>query len=257
MYSGALWYNVHETEITTDDPIETEHELITVFSGMKPLYGNLFDVYAVYDLVVTSLDIHTDIQDMPVIVKVFTKKGSMRDNSTTWDDWREVANTKIKGNGQYGSSPIPSNAFSPVVIMADTIQSFFITLTSGNLVSTEASNYFSSSVWKADDNLKISVGAGTEEYPLALDKSTFFHNNIGWNGVLRYSLGLDTLDLSRELKYFVLINHSVDQFFSSQEYLSFVKSKWEASVENSGSIAFFDYTGILNSHGDKSEFFIT
>ena len=158
IWSGAVWYNVHEDIFITSPPVEKGREIITGFSGSNFLHGNLFDVYAQTDLVVTSLDIHTDIQGKSLPVKVYTKQGSIRENHTIWDDWREVANTPIAGNGHYGSTPIPSSAFSPVIIMADTVQSFFITLTSANLVCTEASNFYPGALWKQNDHVKIFLG---------------------------------------------------------------------------------------------------
>ena len=103
--------------------------------------------------------------------------------------------------------------------------------------------------------ITCNLGVGTNEYPANLDPaSTFYHEHIGWNGIIHYSLDLKSINMNQNLMYYILINHSVEQSFSTQEYLSFVKNKWEASIVGKGYLAVFNYTKISNFNGDQSKF---
>ena len=93
--------------------ISDKQELLTTFSSGNGGHGAMFDIECqseTSDVVISSIDFHTDLLGVDINVKVFTKAGSYVGygyNSVVWDI---VADTNVVGKGYYqrtGKSHFP------------------------------------------------------------------------------------------------------------------------------------------------------
>lgn len=124
----------------------------------------------------TSFDIHT-FSTGPQGVAVYFKKGSFAGFDTDPSAWTIMASTSVNGLGFGVPTPIPSNAVTPLDILAGQTYSFYVTLISSEVYYTNGNI---STI--QDANLQFIRGVG-KSYPFG----GLFSPRI-WNGILRYSV---------------------------------------------------------------------
>jgi len=84
--------------------IGDKKEISTTFSSGNGGHGVMFDVECkseTGDLIISSLDFHTDLVGVDINVKVFTKRGSYVGFGYRSEAWEIVADTTVKGEGYY------------------------------------------------------------------------------------------------------------------------------------------------------------
>jgi hypothetical protein len=84
--------------------IGDKKEISTTFSSGNGGHGGMFDILCnseTGDLVVSSIDFHTDLVGVGINVKVFTKPGSYVGYGYQSEAWEIVADTTVKGEGYY------------------------------------------------------------------------------------------------------------------------------------------------------------
>jgi hypothetical protein len=97
--------------------IGDKKEISTTFSSGNGGHGAMFDIECksdTGDLVISSLDFHTDLVGVDINVKVFTKPGSYVGYGYLSDAWEIVADTTVKGEGYYKRTGKYLNALSQI-----------------------------------------------------------------------------------------------------------------------------------------------
>lgn len=145
--------------------IGDKKELTTTFSSGNGGFGAMFDVESKSekgDLVITSMDFHTDLAGVDINVKIFTKTGSYVGFGYQSEAWSIVADTTVKGEGYYKRTVIPPESFEDVVILNGNVQAFYVTIDKPNLRYSNAESV--GDVWVQSDEenaeIVIKVGAG-------------------------------------------------------------------------------------------------
>ena len=176
-------YVTSRTMNTIDDPsssVETD-ELTTSYSGSTGQAGNIFDVAALSDVTITSLDLNmlTGMANVTVYYKI----GRYTGFETLSDNWTPIYNGLVEGQGNGVPTSLDSDYFSPISIAAGSFRSFYVTLDKPNLRYSVGSG--ANTLGASNDALEIYTGLGTA-YPA-------FTNSVPnrlWNGSLRYIHGL-------------------------------------------------------------------
>ncbi|MEO6169040.1 MAG: GEVED domain-containing protein [Chitinophagales bacterium] len=152
--------------------------LSTTFIGGNSSYGNMFDVTALNNLVVTGFDGHVDnltTADIEIYYKAGTHVGFENDASA----WTLAASaTGVVGAG-FGTATAYPVTLS-VNISAGATYAFYITTSNYTLVQY-SNGTGTGNIYTADENIQIKEGKGIE-YPF----STYFEPRV-WNGTLHYS----------------------------------------------------------------------
>jgi len=150
----------------------------TTFMEGSGSYGNMFDIVVHRDMIITSFDIHTD---MECSVEVWTRTGSYMNYTRSSSGWTKIVDTNIEGQGRGVPTMIPHEDCTPVTLTSNSVQAFFITLHSSNLRYSRTS-LPSGSVYSENDDLDILVGNGFYNYSFG---HHFFESRI-WNGQINY-----------------------------------------------------------------------
>jgi hypothetical protein len=201
IWNGAIRYslfNVVPTESPTSSPSlsnrpslspsvslaptpDKPKELQTTYSSNNGQAGNMFDLVAKSDIIVTSFDIHTNTKSS-FNAEVYAKKST----GTYWGDrqnaaaWNLIGSGSVSGQGYGARTQLPPNMISSVSISRGNMQAFYITLTTANIRYTNGSAQ--GTVYKEDTNLQVLNGSG---------KSYKFGGTFTvrvWNGVVYYRL---------------------------------------------------------------------
>jgi len=100
---------VNEVEFVTKTSdlrslMNIEYELTTMYEegvdSYEMAYGTVFDVTTIdKELIVTSIDIDTDILAEDMKIQIWTREGSFVGHHATPEGWVKVANTTITGMG--------------------------------------------------------------------------------------------------------------------------------------------------------------
>jgi len=139
-------------------------EITTTFSSGNGGYGAMFDIECkseTGDLVISSMDFHTDLVGVDINVKIFTKSGSYVGYGHQSEAWSIVADTTVKGEGYYKRTVVPPETFEDVVILNGNVQAFYITIDKPNLRYSNAESV--GDVWvqsEEENEIVIKVGAG-------------------------------------------------------------------------------------------------
>jgi len=165
-----------------------EKSLKTTLAGGSGGFGCMFEVHALKDLVVESLDIHVDTTDK-IAVEIYTMDGSYLGKESEVDSWRKVADLTVMGNGQGQLTPVREDsdgnrAMVPVPVEADQVQSFYVRLPTASLFYTnrDVNSLGQNSVANQSIEIKIGTGVGTEDFGALLYEGREF------NGVVNYNL---------------------------------------------------------------------
>ena len=140
--------------------------------------GNMFDVVALKDVMIHSMNIHIveGTQNLELYVRDGTYEGSEQ-NPTHWN---LIASTSIEGMGVGIPTEVPTNTFSPVEIYAGMTKAWYVTIQNPEMRYSSGSGT-AGNIFAHNGDLQILEGVGNV-YPFG---ATFF--NRVWNGSLKYT----------------------------------------------------------------------
>lgn len=148
----------------------------------------MFEIVANRDIEIYSLSMHVDKTE-PVEFYVFTKQGGIDESlrkkykrlsslsDTPWGDY--ICHGKVKGNGRGKLTPLPEGSCQNVTINAGQTQSFYVTLTTGNIDYTNGPTL--GAEFAKNNDLGVLIGYG-KKFP--------FHRSYRrrvWNGEFKYT----------------------------------------------------------------------
>jgi len=163
-----------EKELPVDGRIEGS--LMTTFNGGVRQAGNMFDVIAKQDIVVTGMDINTRVTDSTKVM-VYSKFGSHTGFESDPSFWTLIGETEVIGKGKNTPTSLPEDSIYPVYIQAGDTQSFYVTTEDFDIVYTHGAP---TDILASNDDLEILEGVGN-----AYQFGEIFPGR-NWNGVLRY-----------------------------------------------------------------------
>jgi len=167
--------------------------LSTAMNGTVEWYGNMFNVAATSDVIVTSLSFHTASTE-PVDVAVYTKQGTYADGSEQLPEtWTLIAETTVQGKGVGNRTTVPASDFDAVELSEGDLQAFYLTtgdvknviLSGGSGVTLQLHD-----MWTENGDLTILTGEAVT------GKFGGSYSPYAWNGRIHYSAKLDCVDKS-------------------------------------------------------------
>jgi hypothetical protein len=154
--------------------------LTTILVANNGNSGNMFDIVAKKNVIITGFDIHVNNTGINYTALVYTKMGShngSETNSAAWNLIQNVSNFEVRGIGNL--TPLPLLG-SPLRISANSTWAFYITLTTTGMRYTNGN--VTGALYKEDDNLQIFQGTGNK-YPFSTKSSPRI-----WNGAIKYTV---------------------------------------------------------------------
>lgn len=166
---------------TGEPPMPTDtSEIETTFIGGSEQAGNMFDMVAFKNIMITGMEIHTS-SNSEVTVEIWTKRGSHIGFEKICSAWTKVGMATVLGMGRGNPTPLPSDTLDPVPISRYTVQAFYVTI---NTSTGKGMRYTRGrgrgKVVAYDGTVALLEGVG-KSYPCG---NTFL-NRI-FNGVLHY-----------------------------------------------------------------------
>ena len=133
----------------------------------------LFEIYVYKNITITSFDLHLDGKDDRI--GIATMNGSYNPDQ----NWASLSQSNVKSSGRMGMTSIPFQDFTTLKLKENTIQTFMITSSKGNLIYSDPTNQ-ELPTQILNDEIKLNLGyALNEEYkPVG--------NAIIFNGIIRY-----------------------------------------------------------------------
>ncbi|KAL7480617.1 hypothetical protein ACHAW6_006295, partial [Cyclotella cf. meneghiniana] len=167
-----------------------------MLTDVSKSYGLVFDIQTnrnISSLVIVGMEMLVYAPNY-IQYEVWTMPGSWRDIETSesaafYSLFLPVANGTMLGRGvceDCGFSSIPLEEFQDVVILgADTLQSFWVTLSSDDLVFKKHDN--TEIVQSSCDSFTVNVGSAVLVYPLeSVDPTQDLSDNRGFLGAIQY-----------------------------------------------------------------------
>jgi hypothetical protein len=197
MWNGVLHYYLDkQTKIPTlaptpapTSPPTSDYSLETTFIGGTEQAGNMFDILAFEDIIVTGFDIHCTSKSQ-VTVEIYTKAESYVGFENQCSKWTLISTVTTVGRGQGTPTPLPANSFDPISIEQFRVQAFYITIrTSDGKGLRYTRGTGRGSLVAADNSLAVLEGVGSS---YACGRS--FVDRI-WNGVVHYDRRHQSLTL--------------------------------------------------------------
>lgn len=143
----------------------------------------MFDITTTGNVVIiSSLDLHLSLAS-DVTVEVRTRVGTYSGFERSPGQWKFSARYVVKGLGKSKLTPIPRDAFKPILIPANSRMGIYVTTTGlGGMILTNVNGNLANTLPIGDDNLRVTVGVSS--------KYMFSANNSGrfWNGAVNYAL---------------------------------------------------------------------
>ena len=169
-------------------------KLETAYLGGNLSSGNMFDVKVKRGIsrqvagdagiTIREFNIHTE-ETLIVGVEVYTKPDSHSGFEQDDASWFSIGDTTVEGKGAGLETKLPEFSFLPVVIFEDSVQAFYITLTTPYMLYTNGLQF--GSVYASNDDLAILEGVGVS-YAFGA-----FYSPRTWNGAIFYSDGTDEI----------------------------------------------------------------
>jgi len=168
-------------------------------------YGILFDIETGLDLIITSIELYLDTA-FPAHYEVHTKENSWKE-SELLSGFRQISHGNIIGGGVCHDENSCTFArvqdFEPLLMQGKSRQSFYITLTTDDLVYHHYSSYgdpgmidYTDVIQASSPELTLYLGSAVLTYPLTLaDPATDFRPG-GFIGKLTYEIVEEAVDLS-------------------------------------------------------------
>lgn len=159
-------------------PPTSTKELVAGFAAGSGGSGNMFDVVAKTDLVVTEFAIHTYATTM-INVEVWSKLGSFQGNENASSNWQMIKADAVlgKGLGQGTNVRIPN-----IGIKSREVRAFYITVASGGTLAY-TKGQAPGTAYVSNNDLQILEGIG-KAYRFGAT-----YTNRKWNGKLMYEVG--------------------------------------------------------------------
>lgn len=156
----------------------------TSFEGAKKSYGFVYEVNVLHDIVLHSIDLHTDTAIIESL-QVRLKSGSSDNFNSSTSSWTLVSNaTNIIGEKietGYRAS-IPMKDFIPTPLFKGNLYSIYVTLSTPSLLSTiDSSN--TQILAEDESSLQIQRGSIVARHP-----STVTREGYAWDGAIKYKL---------------------------------------------------------------------
>ena len=182
---------------------DTQRYFETTMEGGGAFYGCMFDVQAKTDIIIQSMNLHTQMTSSSAhyktAAKIYTKLGSFFNNQTQsfYDPfyWTMIATTESLFSNPFASSTknltfLPQGIFNPILIKAGTTQAFYVSLNTSTLVYTIATEM--NGVYKSSEDFDFLVGAGVglmNDFDVGIlpaSKVSIFYGRV-FNGMFQYS----------------------------------------------------------------------
>jgi M6 family metalloprotease-like protein len=153
-------------------------ELVAGFAAGSGGAGNMFDVVAKKDLVVTEFAIHSYATTM-INVEVWSKLGSFQGSENSSSNWQMIKSDTVlgKGLGQGTHVRIPN-----IGMNTREVRAFYITVASGGTLAY-TKGQAPGAAYVSNDDIQIMEGIG-KAYPFGAT-----YTNRKWNGILMYEVG--------------------------------------------------------------------
>jgi len=144
-------------------------------------FGVMFDIETIAPIEIVGFDIVTT-NNANVNYEIFTKRNSFQQyGQTDLMAWHYVAAGVVRGRGPNMISSIPPTKLVPVSIPANTVQGFYFTLHTPELL-THGTALSVGGVFAANDEIEIHVGASVETYPFGAS----FRSRRAFSGTVQY-----------------------------------------------------------------------
>mmetsp|Transcript_28919 Transcript_28919/g.42879 ORF Transcript_28919/g.42879 Transcript_28919/m.42879 type:complete len:492 (-) Transcript_28919:122-1597(-) len=157
----------------------SEKVISTTLETSHAYFGNMFDVTAKNDVMIESMKLHIRSLEMESI-EIWTKQESFIKSIRNESDWILIGQTKARGKGEGTFTPLAPRSFDPVVIRGGTVQGFYVTLESENMLFAEKGTKIGD-VFTSNEDMEIHVGTAVQ-YAFGWNGPS----NV-WNGMLEYS----------------------------------------------------------------------
>jgi hypothetical protein len=152
---------------TTNGSIQT-----VMTGGNNSAAGNMFDVFALSNIIVTGIGIHLPVTGTQT-VEVWHRAGAFAGFTNSSSGWLQVGTTTVTGNGPGVVTPVPLS-FS-INILPGQIHAFYITVSPGNLNSSTSTG----SAWASNNDLQLHAGNGGGYFSVTTPST-------GFNGSVQY-----------------------------------------------------------------------
>mmetsp|Transcript_200 Transcript_200/g.275 ORF Transcript_200/g.275 Transcript_200/m.275 type:complete len:1303 (-) Transcript_200:158-4066(-) len=156
--------------------------LTTTFDGGSTQDGNMFDVVAKRDILISNMDIHTSFEGSNMI-EIYSRGvtwSAVTIHPTAWTKV-SVAGLQVMGNGVGVPTPLPENAFDPLYVSGGATRSFYVTTSNGRYM--QQTPFTTGDVISSNNDLSIYAGVGKNYLFLHTEK------DMAWNGNLYYTSG--------------------------------------------------------------------
>ncbi|KAI2508882.1 Metallo-peptidase family M12B Reprolysin-like [Fragilaria crotonensis] len=178
--------------VTNPGP-STSLSLSTTFAGgFIGAAGNMFDIRATKDVFITNFAVHATSAST-VTVEVYRKisLGRFLGTQSTPSKWVKIGTATFGTNGMGSPSMLPEGTFSPVLIKAGTIRSFYVTFTEGTNLNRYSAGRTYGTTLVSNSDLTIRNGYAKQylfgaDFPLR-----------AWNGIVYYRKSASALTTTR------------------------------------------------------------
>lgn len=165
------------------------------YSGSIPMYGNMFDVIAHEDVILTGMDLHLvdDSKDDTTdtfFIHIWSREGGYDKHESSMDDWRLIyssssSSVEPQGSGNPTSLPESSSLFESIIMNHGEIHSFYVHTNRPRLMSSECNSGDLKQYYSGIPDLEMFPGVGfvsNTEFSVMEGLTP----SICWNGSLKY-----------------------------------------------------------------------
>ena len=167
--------------VPSAEPSAWMKELSTGFSFDTGQAGNMFNVIALETIQIREMDVHlASPSSIDVEIEIYTKHGSYHVGGTDASLWTQAGFCEVVGQGDGRPTPLLSDCMTPITILNGETEGIYVTSRHNTMRYNQG--YKAGSIFRANDHLQITEGAGVA-YP-------FVHlwSPRKWSGTLRYVL---------------------------------------------------------------------
>eukprot|EP00549_Striatella_unipunctata_P000525 CAMPEP_0118678302 /NCGR_PEP_ID=MMETSP0800-20121206/3136_1 /TAXON_ID=210618 ORGANISM="Striatella unipunctata, Strain CCMP2910" /NCGR_SAMPLE_ID=MMETSP0800 /ASSEMBLY_ACC=CAM_ASM_000638 /LENGTH=908 /DNA_ID=CAMNT_0006574129 /DNA_START=218 /DNA_END=2944 /DNA_ORIENTATION=- len=107
--------------------------LSTLRNGGNGQAGNMFNVRAKMNVMITSYDIHTTSKDEDEAVEIYVRPGVFYGHENSENGWKKICDTKVRAQGTGEWTHVPQNTVTPIEMKPGEVWSFYVTLHSSRI----------------------------------------------------------------------------------------------------------------------------